>query len=380
MKNKCADGLRGIAALSVAVAHFVAAFIPMMLHGNYPTMFNENPKPSHLFEILTSPVISIFYNGEFAVLIFFVLSGYVLALPFFTDANNCKSILKKRLLARYLRLNIPIAAAILISYLVYKLGLYYNVQAAEISGSANWLKGFFPDGITVLSTAKQAIYESIFFGNGTLIPPLRTLKIEFIGSLYVLLFYIAKPLPPPSFCLFLLFVLIVLAVHRQDSIYYFAIFAGSMLGSLKKIYKYKFLLLPLGFYFGGFQFKSAFYNFLPDLKLLNMDIWGEKALYNALGAVLISLPIIQGFGSKTLEGRFVQFLGGISFSFYLVHFIALCSLSCFVYISLPQNKFFLGLNLVLYIVVCFVTSIIFARTFDKWAINISHKFSFKIFS
>ena len=63
MKNKYADGLRGIAAFNVAVHHFVAAFLPMMLHKNFPTIFAENPNPSHLFEILTSPIISIFYNN-----------------------------------------------------------------------------------------------------------------------------------------------------------------------------------------------------------------------------------------------------------------------------------------------------------------------------
>ena len=52
MKNKWADGLRGIAALNVAVDHFVAAFLPMMLHKNYPAIFAENSHPSHLFQIL----------------------------------------------------------------------------------------------------------------------------------------------------------------------------------------------------------------------------------------------------------------------------------------------------------------------------------------
>lgn len=68
----CADGLKGVAAFNVVVAHFVAAFLPMMLHKNYPTVFAENLNPSNLFEILTSPIFSIFYNGHFAVLIFFL--------------------------------------------------------------------------------------------------------------------------------------------------------------------------------------------------------------------------------------------------------------------------------------------------------------------
>ena len=379
MKNKCADGLRGLAAFNVCIAHFVAALMPVMLHKNYADIFAENPNPSHLYEILTSPFISIFYNGHFAVLIFFVLSGYVLTLPFFNKVNGSKIILWKRLWGRYLRLNIPIAAAILVSYIVYKLGLYSNIHAAEISGSIKWLNSFFPGSITAVNAAKEAIYESILFGKVTLVPPLWTLKIEFIGSLYILLFYILKPkatmIAPLLVASYFIYVL-----HLQDSVYYFAIFAGSLLNNFKSISKYRFVIFILGFYFGGFQFNSIAYDYLPSLKLLGGNIWQKKTLYNAIGAVLITFSVIHGFGLKVFESRLLQFLGRISFSLYLIHFIVLCSLSSFVYIYLPQSILFLGINFALYVVVCFVASIVFQKIVDKVAINISHSFSSKIIS
>jgi peptidoglycan/LPS O-acetylase OafA/YrhL len=379
MKNKYADGLRGIAAFNVAVAHFVAAFLPMMLHKNYPTIFSENPNPSQLFEILTSPIISIFYNGHFAVLIFFVLSGYVLTLPFFSNNSDSTILLQKRLWGRYLRLNIPIAIAILISYFVYKLGLYSNIQAAEMSGSVKWLNNFFPVGITALNTAKEAAYGGIFFGSGTLVPPLWTLKIEFIGSLYILLFYISKP-QRAVFAPLLMVCCLIYAIHLQDSIYYFAIFAGSLLNNSKSISKYRFIIFALGLYFGGFQFNSVVYDYLPNLNFLGFDIWERKTFYNAIGAVLVTLSVLQGFGSKVFQSRLFQFLGRISYSIYLIHFIVLCSLSSFVYVHLPQSKLFVGINFVMYVVVCFGVSMIFEEIVDKGAISISHKFSSKIFS
>ncbi len=60
MKNRSVDGLRGIAAFNVAVSHFVAAFLPSMLHKNYPSIFAKNHHPSGLFDVLTSPMVSIF--------------------------------------------------------------------------------------------------------------------------------------------------------------------------------------------------------------------------------------------------------------------------------------------------------------------------------
>jgi peptidoglycan/LPS O-acetylase OafA/YrhL len=374
IKNKSADGLRGIAALNVAISHFFAAFLPMMLHKNYPTIFASSSNTDSFFTLLTSPFVSTLYNGHFAVFIFFVLSGYVLTLPYYSEINHSKKILLKRLLGRYLRLNIPIIIAVFLSYSVYKLGLYSNIRSAEISGSTNWLKNFFPSDITLLSTIKEGFYQAIFFSKNTLIPPLWTLKIEFLGSIYILLFYILKPKK-----YFLISSVIALSlihfIHKEDSIYYFSIFFGSLLYNIKNITKYRLFIFLFGFYFGGFQFNSFIYDYLPNLNFYSFDIWDRKNIYNAVGAVLITLSIVQGFGSKIFENSAAQFLGRISFSIYLLHFIVLCSLSSFVYIHLPQSKLFLFLNFILYLFICFLVSIVFESVIDKKSVRISHAFS-----
>jgi peptidoglycan/LPS O-acetylase OafA/YrhL len=379
MKNKSVDALRGIAALNVATAHFVAAFLPMMLYKNYPATFTENLSPSFLFQLLTSPVISIFYNGHFAVLIFFVLSGYVLTLPYYSAGSDLKIILKKRLWGRYLRLNIPIAVAILISYLFLKMGLYFNTEAAEISGSVNWLKNYFSGDIAALNVIKEAVYGSIFFGEGKLVPPLWTLKIEFIGSIYILLFYISKPKGAIVTPMLMAFCLIY-AVNPQDSIYYFSIFLGSLLTFFKEFSKCRCIFFILGYYFGGFQFNSVYYDFLPNFNFPVGAAWDRKTFYNVFGAILITLSVIQGFGAKLFESRMVQLLGRFSFSIYLIHFIVLCSLSSFFYIHLPQTKLFLLVNFALYFFACFTCSIIFEKMIDKNSIRISHNFCAKIFA
>ena len=162
MKNKGADGLRGIAAFNRCISHFIAAFLPMMLHNNFPMIFPQNNNSTVTFEVITSPFLSVFYNGQFAVLIFLVLSGYVLTIPSFKD--NTEGLLQKRLWGRYLRLNIPIAATITLSLIAYKLGFYSNIQAAEISGSTNWLSVYFPAGISYAEAFKELLLQSIFLG------------------------------------------------------------------------------------------------------------------------------------------------------------------------------------------------------------------------
>ena len=63
------DALRGIASFSVVLCHCWTA-IP-------------NAARATLASSMWSPLIDIFTNGSAAVIIFFVLSGYVLSLPFF---------------------------------------------------------------------------------------------------------------------------------------------------------------------------------------------------------------------------------------------------------------------------------------------------------
>lgn len=369
MKNLNADGLRGTAALCVAISHFITAYLPTMMHKTHPGLFRGNDNPSILFDIFTFPLVSIFYNGHFAVLIFFVLSGYVLTLPYFSNPSIYKTILLKRLWGRYFRLNIPIAAAIAISFVIYQLGFYQNIPAGKISGSSGWFDLFYQPGLTALMAIKEAVYSSITLGQSQFLPPVWTLKVEFIGSLYVLLFYILKPknylLLPIAIALILLHV-----VHRESSIYFFAIFFGSLISLARVNRKMKPYLFFIGIYFGGFQFESVLYDYLPQIL-----IWERKTFYNTLGAVFLTTSIVSGFGEKFFTSRIIQFLGKISFSIYLLHFIILCSISSFLYVALPQGEVFLMLNFLIYLSLCLISSRIFEVVVDHYSINISHQFA-----
>ncbi len=67
------DGARGVAALSVVISHYIQVFYPAALNGNsqqahfqWDTLYGYSP-------------LNLFYNRQFAVCLFFVLSGYVLS-------------------------------------------------------------------------------------------------------------------------------------------------------------------------------------------------------------------------------------------------------------------------------------------------------------
>ncbi len=363
--NKSADGLRGIASLNVAICHFIAAFAPTLLHKNYPSTFPENPDPGGVFKVLQSPIVTLMFNGHFAVMTFFVLSGFVLTIPYFRSQHES---IKSRLWGRYLRLNIPIIVSIAISLIIYKLGLYHNTAAAIAVNSGNWLGEFMPQGITLSAALKSALFGVIVFGQSPLNPILWTLNVEFFGSIYLLGLYACAPHNKPVFATAIVAMLLYL-IYGQESIYFIIILAGALLNLCKPSRAVAVFCVVVGLYLGAFQHKSVFYDFLPHIH------WDRKDLYNALGALFLTAGVMGGVGRSLLESRLLQFLGKQSFSLYLVHFIVLCSCSSIIYLNLPQTNLGLAINFAIYILISFVAAALMTRFVDKPAINISHWFS-----
>ncbi|MBX9577757.1 MAG: acyltransferase [Chthoniobacterales bacterium] len=365
IKNKNADGLRGIACLAVALHHFIGAFLPTLLHNNYPTSFPEAAHPSLFVSIFSSPVMTLFYNGNFPVMIFFVLSGYVLAAPYY-HPNNDTTRLHRRLSGRYLRLNIPIAASVLISFLVYQCHGYFNIPAATVSGSNLWLNNFFQSGLSYVTALRDMAWASLILGEGVFNPVYWSLKAEFIGSICLLLFYIIKPKGYRALFLLLAFILIY-ALDKQTLLFLCAILLGSLLNVISIPKKLYLPLFIIGLFFGAFQDGNPFYNTFPHLLR-----WHRQSFYSSIGALLITAPIVHGFGIKFFQSRPLQFLGTISFPLYLLHFIVLCSFSCWLYLVLPQHPLTLCLNLALYLLIAIGLSVVFEKYIDQPAIRLSH--------
>ena len=97
------EGVRGIAALIVAIFHFCSGFLPHIVPDRQP-----NASPSWLVD---TP-LEFFYNGPFAVTIFFVLSGFVIA----NAAANRPFPLILNLVFRYARLAVPVIVSVILAW------------------------------------------------------------------------------------------------------------------------------------------------------------------------------------------------------------------------------------------------------------------------
>jgi peptidoglycan/LPS O-acetylase OafA/YrhL len=134
------DGLRGWAAVSVMLNHIV-----QVLPSIWAAFLNE-PHGSLAHLITYTPVHLIWAGGE-AVVLFFVLSGYVLSAPYWQGAGQSYPTF---LVRRVFRIYPAFLASCVISHIVAELAVYHPIAGASSWFSAYWHR---PSGLSDLISA-----------------------------------------------------------------------------------------------------------------------------------------------------------------------------------------------------------------------------------
>ncbi|MEK4581196.1 MULTISPECIES: acyltransferase family protein [Bacillus] len=318
------DSLRGIAAIIVLLGHFLALFPILGKKVMYSTF---------------GAYFSVLWQGHSAVIIFFVLSGFVLSLPFYKGAefNYLKYLIK-----RVCRIYIPYIVILFIAIGI-KLGIHSKI--GTIPGLVQWgswnievsfnrvmdhilfLREFNSDAfIMVIWSLVHEMRISIVF-------PLiifLLLRVNWKVSIGIAMFlsvigYLLMKNIPSEFNM-------PVSTNYFITLHYSSMFIiGALLAKnreylVSKIInlKAKYLLLPLGLLFFSypripFMLLSKLIGEIDyELYLIIID-W-----YICFGAVLIILSALSSkLFSKLLLIKPVQFIGEISYSLYLVHPIVL---------------------------------------------------------
>ncbi len=165
------EGLRGIAALIVVLGHMVRGLVPP-----------DSWQGMHQFHRWL-------LNGGASVTVFFVLSGFILSLPFAKDRSRLRVL--TALLKRWPRLAVLTTIACLFSWGLIVLSQDNYVRAAAVTGNS-WMANHFNaplqgQEISWVAALRDGLFEVFVSGSSTFDSPLWTMRIELFGSFAVFL-------------------------------------------------------------------------------------------------------------------------------------------------------------------------------------------------
>jgi len=297
------DSVRGIACMVVVLIHAVSSYSP------YFWKFNSNDATY----FLKYPPFSFLISGVACVCLFFILSGFVLSYRFIGSNNNKWSIVES-IIKRPFRLGGLVIVSIFIAF-----------------GYDFWTNRIFSDYDIFFMRIKD-IFSMIPFGIPPAEnPPLWTIGIEFIGSILIFAMCFCFGNLDKKYRLITMIVLFFMLIHT----FYCAFLVGIICADLhknwnwKRFIKYKNIL-------SWFIFPIAFICFSYPL-VIPQDVTYWKNInyieqgYVMIGAILMFIFVLCNDSiKKILIIKPLIFIGGISYSIYIIHYLILVNYMAFI--------------------------------------------------
>lgn len=323
------EALRGVLAIVVVAHHFVQSFLPGY---QTPNLLALGPT------WLVGTPLEVLINGPAAVVVFYVITGFVLTVRAFSGES---AVLAPAALKRWPRLAGPVLVSVLLSWGLFATSLYRHTEAGAINQSV-FLVSFFdqmggqsPGAVfqpSFLGAVYQGLVGTFLFGDKTYNPVIWMMHTELQGGLVALLLaaYLRRPSRSPwRIPGYVLFVL--------ASVVWPAFLAGVLLARLFASGRLRLgggttvALAGLAAYLLGAASPWGVYAWLGT----GWSFGIGKSLAHTLGGVLL-VSVFLGTPRLTtaLSGPVSRALGAMSFPLYLVHGPVIAVLGVRAYISL----------------------------------------------
>lgn len=300
------DGLRGLAAFVVLVSH--AMLLDPQLAAPYgPERAGPGDADGVAWWITWTP-LHLFWAGSEAVFVFFVLSGFVVALPYL-DAARGRS-WRAYYLRRLIRLYVPVLGSVVLAVLM---ALVIHREVA--SGHSWWLNAH-----SVALDPRQIARATVTWtGENWLNSPLWSLGWEAMFSLLLPLYVVCAALMPRLWLLWIALLLVVTAAGpwlELGWVSYLPMFAiGTIMAAHRiELASWSRALRPWQWAVVALvSWVSLMAGWLPT------DLPGGRGL-QVFGAALAVLLFLGNRSAVAIgNAGIVQWLGQRSFSLYLVH-------------------------------------------------------------
>jgi peptidoglycan/LPS O-acetylase OafA/YrhL len=354
------DALRGLGACSVAMSHFLIAFVvePQWHQGK--------------LKVIAYWLGMIFYGGHSALPLFFMLSGFVLALPAVNNKPQSYSVFITR---RAFRLYVPYVVAMAIAVLANfrwhgPLGLthwasqtwagpvnrHQVLQHLLVVGPLNWTE-FNTAFWTIIVSLRISIIFPILCYLVLRTRPLVSILATVFAAFVVIWYQLHGGLNTYTITLHVagFYIVGILLARYKDEVFAWA-------SALSERRKTVYLSVALFVYwYGALLIQFIWEHTVPSwkIRLVVLD-WAIVP-----GAIMILILSI-GFKplSRILMSRFPQFMGRICYSIYLIHGTVLFALLYTLGHKLPPLVIFL-----IYVPSVLCASTLFHYTIEKPSMN-----------
>lgn len=329
------DSLRGLAALIVLIGHY------MMVFPTFESYRYELNSPFTVYLAKETPLRLFFSSGNESVILFFILSGFVLSL----SINNANFHYSKYIIKRVCRVYIPYLVAITIAF--FAKILFSHSDMPVIS---NW----FRKSWTTSESPSLLLQHLFFIGhyntdayNNVIWSLVHEMRISIILPFLIFLF-IRKKLIHSLLCFIGLsfFSILGIYLHGPDikltslllSFHYITIFLiGALLAKYRQVlFDYilkmkrskKTVLLTIAIICYMYE------GLIGGIDFLNNYIFRDYVV--SIGVcILLVLSVSSRTFHSLLSYRIFILLGKISYSLYLYHLISLFSFMYLFYEKLP---------------------------------------------
>ncbi len=375
------ESIRGLAALVVCLAHYFSTFLPAASQAFMPGDTQDN-FPVHLplvETMLRQTPFSIMFNGQFAVCLFFVLSGFALSIGYFQRGDRVA--LAAGALKRYPRLVLPIAASLLLGTLLYYFACFSARQVAAITGSA-WLAVQYDPARSPGVLVLNALNGILTMSSGKLNPVLWTMKVEFAGSLLVFGFWANVGRARwrwPMAAMVAVLAIVFWRFGALNSLFTVSVLCGSFIArfcvSGRLLPLPASALITLGLFCGCLNYTGMFGGWLPPTAIFGVRLLD---VLNIAGSILVVLGVAASPAWRTvLDKPWLRWLGRLSFPLYLVHFPLFSSVGTGIFLVAQPLGYASAcwLAFIGWASATFVTAGIFARLADEPAQQAARHFS-----
>jgi peptidoglycan/LPS O-acetylase OafA/YrhL len=326
------DALRGMAALQVMGTHYISAFYPYAVFGAQGSYVKKSSWETLLF----FPPFGLLTAGNFAICLFFILSGYVLSYRFLGERHAFLDI-ASAMLKRPIRLGGLVVFTVILSAALWAGGFYFNSEVSALTGARPWFerpwRGDLEFGGLLVNMGTAMFAQAGYYN-----PPLWTIKIELYGSMYVFIFLMIFGACRRRG----LIVLALLLMLRNSP--YFGFFMGLFLADMVKHHaaniqdgrrKAMFLIALIGAaYFSSYPgyvspafLRMTAYGVLPERSAMFVG-------YPMLAAILVfGLLALSRTCQQALTRPSMLWLGQVSYAVYALHFLVLGSLASWLFLA-----------------------------------------------